>query len=170
MAKKRTGEPWMPADDYGRSLPSFTVNLVVADMARSVAFYQDVLGATVRYSDADFAALRLAGLEFMLHADHTYDQHPWYPRLVRGAERGLGAELRLIGLNPDEIEARARQKGAAVLQPVTDKPHGWRDVIIEDPDGYVWAVGVPLGSQRSRWAMSVARLFRGGVLGQRPRV
>jgi len=30
------------------------------------------------------------------------------------------------------------------LQPVADFPHGWRDVILEDPDGYTWALGVPL--------------------------
>jgi catechol 2,3-dioxygenase-like lactoylglutathione lyase family enzyme len=149
MTKKRASDPWMPADVYGRSLPRFTVNLVVADIARSVAFYADVLSATVLYSDPDFAALRLAGLEFMLHADHAYDQHPWYARLVSGAARGLGAELRLLGLNPDETEARAREKSAVVLRPTTDKEHGWREVILEDPDGYAWAVGVVLPASHS---------------------
>jgi uncharacterized glyoxalase superfamily protein PhnB len=33
--------------------------------------------------------------------------------------------------------------GATILQPAADFPHGWRDVILEDPDGYIWAVGVP---------------------------
>jgi len=144
MATKRTNEPWMPADDYGRSLPPFTVNLLVRNLARSLDFYRDVLGATVQYSDPDFAALRVANLEFMIHADHTYDRHPWYPALEGRALRGLGAELRLFGLNPDEIEARARQKSARVLQPTQDKPHGWRDTIVCDPDGYAWAIGVPL--------------------------
>jgi len=146
MTKKRTGEPWMPANAYGRSLPRFTVNLLVEDIPRSVVFYQEVLGAAVRYSDPDFAAVTLPGLEFMLHADHTYDQHPWYSRLVRGEDRGLGAELRLFGLNPDQVEARAREKGAGLVQPATDKPHGWREVMVADPNGYVWAVGVPLTS------------------------
>jgi len=30
------------------------------------------------------------------------------------------------------------------LQPATDFPHGWRDVMVEDPDGYVWAAGVAI--------------------------
>jgi uncharacterized glyoxalase superfamily protein PhnB len=144
MTTKRTSDPWMSAGDYGRSLPSFTVNLLVRNLARSVDFYSDVLGATVIYSDPDFAALRLAGLEFMLHADHTYDKHPWSQALGGPASRGLGAELRLFGLNPDEVEARARKKSARILQPAQDKPHGWRDTIVCDPDGYAWAVGVPL--------------------------
>ena len=143
MTKKRTQEPWMPADEYGRRLPKFSVNLLVADVARAVAFYQNVLGANAVYADVDFAAMEIAGLEFMLHADHTYDQHPWHPRLLATSQRGLGAEIRLFGVSPDAVEARAKQHGAHLLQPVTDKPHGWREVIVEDPDGYAWAVGVP---------------------------
>ncbi len=145
MAKKRVGEPWMPADEYGRALPAFTVNLLVSDVARSVAFYRGVLGAEERYSDPDFAALRLGGVDFMLHADHAYDDHPWYPRLAGERRRGLGAELRLFGVDPDALEAAAREAGAAVLQPATDKGHGWREVWLEDPDGYVWAAGAAIG-------------------------
>jgi predicted enzyme related to lactoylglutathione lyase len=47
----------MPADEYGRSLPRFTVNLMVRDVTRALPFYRDVLQVTVRYADADFAAL-----------------------------------------------------------------------------------------------------------------
>lgn len=141
MTKKRTGETWMPADDYGRSLPAFTANLIVSNLETSLAFYRQVLGATVHYSDPDFAALRLNGVEFMLHADHAYDQHPWFPRLARGEPRGLGAELRMFGLDPDGVESRARAAGAAVLLPAQDMRHGWRETIVADPDGYAWAIG-----------------------------
>ena len=144
VAKKRQGEPWMPAAEYGRQLPEFTVNLIVRDIERSVAFYRDVLGAVVHYADPDFAALRLSRLEFMLHADHTYEEHPWHGRFLNKEERGLGAELRLLGVDPDEAEARARARGATVVQPATDKGHGWRDVMVADPDGYIWAVGMAI--------------------------
>jgi catechol 2,3-dioxygenase-like lactoylglutathione lyase family enzyme len=141
MAKKRVGDPWMPASEYGRALPLFSVNLVVKDIERSVRFYREVLGVEVRYSDPDFAALKVEGQDFMLHADHTYADHPWYKRLLAGRQRGLGTELRLFGVNPDEFESRARKAGTAVLQAATDKSHGWREVWVRDPDGYVWAVG-----------------------------
>ncbi len=140
--KKRTGEPWMPADRYGRSLPKFAVNLIVRDISRAVAFYHEVMSARVLYADPDFAALQLMGHDMMLHADHTYDQHPWYPRLENGGARGLGAELRLFGVDPDALEERARRNGAVVVQQTTSKGHGWREVMVEDPDGYLWAVGV----------------------------
>jgi len=147
MATKRTGDSWRTAHDYGRTLPFFTVNLLVHDLQRSLAFYRDVLGAVVIYSDADFAALKVKDLEFMLHADHAYDHHAWFADLERGERRGLGAELRLFQTDPDLIERRAREFGATILQPAQDMPHGWRDVILADPDGYTWAVGSALVAQ-----------------------
>jgi uncharacterized glyoxalase superfamily protein PhnB len=140
----RTGDAWMTAEEYGRALPKFSVNLLVRNISRSLSFYEQVLGATVRYSDADFAALVLNGTEFMLHADHTYDHHPLYTRLQASAKRGTGAELRVMGIDPDSLQKRAEAAGTIILQPVADFPHGWRDIILEDPDGYIWAVGVPL--------------------------
>lgn len=144
MTMKRTGDAWMPADEYGRGLPKFSVNLLVRDLAKSLPFYEGVLGATIRYGDSDFAAMTLNGVEFMLHSDHTYDHHPLFSRLQRDGKRGDGAELRVMGIDPDELQKRAEAAGATILQPVADFPHGWRDVIVEDPDGYMWAVGVPL--------------------------
>ncbi|MFQ5519948.1 MAG: VOC family protein [Candidatus Methylomirabilia bacterium] len=140
--KKRTGDPWIPADRYGRLLPALTVNLLVRSVSESVTFYTDVLGATIHYADPDFAALKVGGAELMLHADHTYDKHPWYPRLTGGERRGLGAELRFLGVDPDLVGARAHEAGAPIVQPATTKGHGWREVMVEDPDGYVWDVGV----------------------------
>ncbi len=134
----------MPADEYGRGLPKFSVNLLVRDVLTSLPFYRDVLGATVHYADEDFAAMNLAGAEFMLHADHSYDHHPRTTVIggVAAGRRGLGAELRVMGVDPDAVEARAKAAGMMIVQPAADYPHGWRDVMVADPDGYVWAVGV----------------------------
>ena len=139
----RTGEAFMPADDYGRGMRPFSVNLLVRDMRPSLAFYERVLGATVRYADDDFAVLKLLDFEFMLHADHAYDHHPVYERLKIPGLRGTGAELRVFGIDPDLLEQRAREAGATIIQSARDFPHGWRDVMLADPDGYIWAVGVP---------------------------
>jgi uncharacterized glyoxalase superfamily protein PhnB len=134
----------MPAEQYGRELPKFSVNLLVRDVQASIPFYRDVLGATVRYADADFAALNLAGAEFMLHSDHTYDHHPLHARVagVTPGTRGAGAELRVMGIDPDAVQKRAEAAGATIAHPAADFPHGWPDIMVADPDGYVWAVGV----------------------------
>ena len=138
--KKRTGSPWIPAPAYGALMPQFTVNLIVRDIEAALAFYREVLAAEVHYADPDFAAVRILGLELMLHADHTYEHNPWSARLSAGERRGLGAELRLLGMNPDEVAERARALNA-VFADVATKGHGLREVMVRDPDGYVWAVG-----------------------------
>ena len=66
--------------------------------------------------------------------------------------RGTGVELRVMGINPDAAEERAHAFNIKVVQTAKDFPHGWRDVMLEDPDGYVWAVGIPIGEERSRVA------------------
>jgi uncharacterized glyoxalase superfamily protein PhnB len=147
MTKTRTGEPFMPANEYAKALPKFSVNPLVRDMGNSVRFYRGVVGANVRYADGDFAALELLGWDFMLHADHTYDHHPLYSRLNSSGLRGDGAELRFLGVDPDAIEERARRAGATILQPAKDFAHGWREVTVGDPDGYIWSLGVTLAGK-----------------------
>ena len=140
--KHRQGDPWMPGFRYGALLPAFSLNLLVTDTERSIRFYRDVFEAEVHYYDIDFAAVRVGAAEVMLHADHTHDTHPWHETLKDGAARGLGAQMRLLGIDPDALQARAEAAGATIIAPATNKGHGWREVLIRDPDGYEWAVGV----------------------------
>jgi catechol 2,3-dioxygenase-like lactoylglutathione lyase family enzyme len=134
----------MSAADYGRTLSGLSVNLIVREVARSLPFYTGVLGLRLLYSDEDFAAFEGEGVRLQLHADHTYAQMPWAKRLSESSPRGLGAEVRILGIDPDAAERRARAGGFTVAVPVRDWPHGWRDCVLEDPDGYTFAVGVPL--------------------------
>jgi len=145
MAKKRTGDPWMPAPKYGASLTGLGINLLVADVAASVAFAANVFGAETVYADPDFAVLKLDEMEWMIHADHTYDKHPLHGFVANAEGRGIGAEFRLHGIDPDAAEARARDHGYTILAGALDKPHGLREAYILDPDGYCWVPDIPLG-------------------------
>ena len=147
--KLRTGDPWMPATEYSRSLRGLTLNLLVRDIAAALPFHREVLGAEVIYSDPDFAVLRRGQVEWMLHADHAYADHPLHQSLARNIPRGLGAELRLHGRDPDEAEAAARRLGFSVLASSQDKPHGLREAYLIDSDGYVWVADIPLPSQQA---------------------
>lgn len=144
MTTKRTGTPWMSSGAYGKTLTGLSLNLIVRDVTLSVPFYRDVLGMTVHYADVDMAALQLGSTQIVLHADHTYGTQPWAPRLATATKRGLGAEIRILGIDPDAAERRARDHGVTVLVGARDWPHGWRDVVLEDPDGYTFAVGTAI--------------------------
>lgn len=146
MAMKRTGEPWMKADDFGRSLPrGVGVNLLVPAIAPMEAFCREVLGARTIYADEDFAALELLGSVFMLHADHSYRDHEMAGAVDGVAVRGAGLEIRLYGADPDLVERRARSLGHIVLAGSLDKPHGLRECYVVAPDGYVFVPSRAIG-------------------------
>jgi len=145
MSKKRPEGmvPWLRGFEYGALLPALSLNLIVRDTERSTAFYRDVFRAEVHYRDDDFAAVRVGPAEVMLHADHTHEDHPWHAALEDGTPRGVGAQLRVLGvIDPDELHARALEFGAHVVAAPVNKGHGWREVLVQDPDGYEWACGI----------------------------
>ncbi len=143
MAKKRTGNPWMPAPDYGRGLTGLSINLLVANVPASVSFAKSVLKAGIVYEDPDFAVLRHGDASWMLHADHTYENHPLSGIVGPLVGRGAGVEIRLHNTDPDAAEKRARDADYTVLAGASDKPHGLREVYIIDPDGYCWVMDAP---------------------------
>jgi catechol 2,3-dioxygenase-like lactoylglutathione lyase family enzyme len=135
----------MTASEYGRTLAGLSLNLIVRDVARSTPFYWEVLGFRVQHQTDDYAALEREGATIQLHADRTYTRQPWGPLLGGTGKRGFGVEIRLMGIDPDDAERRARAGGHTVLVGARDwPPHGWRDCVLEDPDGYTFAVGVAM--------------------------
>lgn len=137
--KKRIGDAFMPVDEYGRSLPDGVgLNILLAEVAPMAEFLCEVLEARLLYADEDFAALDVFGSPVMLHADHTYLDHPLHG-VVSGVEaRGVGLEIRVYGCDPDMAESTARQRGDVILSGSIDKPHGLRECHIVGPEGYVF--------------------------------
>jgi len=142
--KLRTGQPWMTGKEYGRTLHGLSLNILVHEIAAALVFQREVLGIHVIYSDPDFAVCAGYGSEWMLHADHTFENHPMRKTITPGQPRGAGVELRLHGCEPDQAEAAARRLGFEILSPAEDKGHGLREVHIRDADGYVWVADAPI--------------------------
>jgi len=117
---------------YGALLPAALVQPAVRDTERSVAFYRAVFGAEVHYRDIEFAAMRVGPAEVMPRAGHTQEDHPWHGDLAGGATRGIGAQIRLLGIDPDETQRRGgggrrrigagRRQGARLARGVRARP------------------------------------------------
>ena len=138
-------KPWMSAPDFGRSLRAGVgFNLLVRNVARGVAFAETVLGATVPHWNEDFAAIRVNGSDFMLHHDRTYRNNVLHGIVATAEGRGIGVELRVYGTDPDRAEAAARAGGWTVLAGSEDKPHGLRECVILDDEGYAWVPGIAI--------------------------
>ena len=143
--KKRIGDPFMPPDQCGRSLPTgIGINLLVPEIEPMEAFLREVLSAQIVHADPDFAAVIIEGSPMMLHADHSYLDHALHG-IVAGLEaRGAGVEIRIYGCDPDKAEAAARSRGDVILSGSVDKPHGLRECHIIGPSGYVFAPSVTI--------------------------
>ncbi len=126
------------AGDFGRSLRGIGLNLVVRDVGRTASFLGAVFDMGVHRCGPDFAILSYGEAVLQLHADATFGAHPLLGLLPENGARGAGAELRLYDTDPDDAAARAEIAGGHVLQQPANKPHGLRECVILDPDGYAW--------------------------------
>jgi catechol 2,3-dioxygenase-like lactoylglutathione lyase family enzyme len=134
------------AEDFGASLRGIGVNLLVTDVLASAAFLTAVFGMKTFRLSTDFAIMEYAGEVLQLHSDATFHSHPLPSLLPEAGPRGGGIELRLYETDPDKAAKRAAAYGdnATILQPPTDKPHGLRECVILDTDGYAWVPSRPL--------------------------
>ena len=130
------------ADEVGRALQGFGINLLVKDVHRSIRFLESVFGFSTITSSVDYALLDFNQQLYQLHGDHTYANNPLPSLVPESGPRGGGVEFRLYNVDPDEVERKAREKDYVVLMETADKPHGLRECFILDPDGYCWVPSV----------------------------
>ncbi len=114
------------------------VSLTVQDLARSVAWYRDVIGFTVdrqHEREGTLIAVSLAAgdVRILLNRDNG----------ARGSDRvkGEGFSFHLTtAQNIDAIAARITAAGQTLDTPPTDMPGGSRGFRVRDPDGFRFAV------------------------------
>ena len=124
-------------------MPDLTPELGVTDIARSLAFYRDVLGFAVVYErpDEGFAYLRYEGCELMLDqigVGRSWGTGPLEPPLGRGMN--LQCEVRSLSHMLDRLDAA----GTSLYLPLETKEYqvgdnmvSQRQFCVQDPDGYL---------------------------------
>ena len=118
------------------------LELFVADLPRSVAWYAAALGFSVVRHDPGYASLQRGDVVLglgpiaKLPADGARPGHT-QASLAHG--RGAGVEVVLELDDPAAVEAAAARvagTGWPLAEPLTDRPWGLRDFRVVDPDGY----------------------------------
>jgi lactoylglutathione lyase len=114
---------------------SATPNLLVSDMAASLAFYRDVLGFQLEQSVPDaapfvFAWLKRGGVELFLNdAKPVVSEHT---SLRAGHTSTLFVVVNDVDAFHAQLSGRAR-----IVMGLTDQFYGMREFAILDPDGYL---------------------------------
>ena len=123
--------------------------LAVNDMVATMSFWTDVLGFTVtnEMTFGDSAApgwcnLARDGVSIMFtwEAEHTHDDGTSH-----GSEAALGGS---IYFNTDDVDGLykelSQKPGIGDIEAPTDQPHGMREILVRDPNGFAVFFGQPL--------------------------
>ncbi len=133
-AKKKPSKKAKTAPVKGLSLSSTSPSLTVGDIAKSLAWYRDVLGFEVEErweQDGKLAGVmvRAGDARFMLGQDD------W----KKGRDRKKGEGFRLYcetRKNIDALAEKIKARGGTLDQEPQDEPWGVRDFSLTDPDGF----------------------------------
>jgi uncharacterized glyoxalase superfamily protein PhnB len=112
--------------------------LFVEDVDRVTAFYRDILGVEVVYTDDVSAALRMEGQDFAIVA--LSEGVKMLNEDVLGVKKGAGHRVMLCAdvEDVDAVYESLVAKGVKFINPPEDKHWGWRTAYFADPEGNVW--------------------------------
>ena len=114
------------------------INLIVADLQRSAAFYQDVFGVPAQHQDEDTTMFRFNDTYVFLHRDAAH-QDAVSDDVLRLAQSGVGQFVTFVE-DADAVRAELDQLGVSVIDGPADRPWGMRTMTFADPGGYTWEV------------------------------
>jgi lactoylglutathione lyase len=117
--------------------------LFVADLARSKAFYRDVLGLDVEFEDDESVGFKIKGLAFIvLQVDRARLQLQGEPTAT--PRSAATAFLTTFTGDVDALHADLADRGIDFFQDPADQPWGVRTAYFKDPDGHVWEIAQPI--------------------------
>lgn len=117
---------------------SVTPNLVVRDLARSLAFYRDVLGFTISMSVPEAPSYVFVGLErdsvpvFLNDVKAAVEDYP----AMASTPPGGTATMFFIVTDVDALHEVVAPR-APIVMPLKTQFYGMREFAVTDPDGHV---------------------------------
>lgn len=103
------------------------ITIIVSQLDRSLAFYQQLGLELIVLSQPRYARLRVPGNDATFSLEVTQDA------------RAMGPEQAQIFFECEDLDARcARLAGAgmAFIEAPTDRDYLWREAVLRDPDGH----------------------------------
>lgn len=123
--------------------PDRSITMVyVDDVARSAAFYRDVVGLEPIADFGSYAEFEWGNLILGLRQrDNAVRQ---YGDAVAPARSGASHQVTVTVEDVAAFADRLASRGAEILQPLTDQAWGMRSTTFRDPDGHVVEVCQPI--------------------------
>ncbi len=110
--------------------------LIVHDLDRCRAFYQDMLGLKAVFTDDNSAAYRMGDQDFLLLKEAAAAEMVGDEALGKGASHRV---LLCVGVEDVDADYKAlTAKGLAFIKPPKSQDWGRRTAYFADPEGNLW--------------------------------
>jgi lactoylglutathione lyase len=114
------------------------INLIVGDLGRSKAFYQEIFGLPLQHEDADTAMFRFTDTYVFLqrgaaHQDDLSDD------ALKLAQKGVGQFVIFVD-DVDAVHAEFAKARVTTISGPADRDWGMRTLTLADPGGYTWEI------------------------------
>lgn len=122
------------------AMSSSTAIFAAADLEETLAYYHDVLGFEIAWKwgePASIAGIRLGGIDLMISFS------PDLAARIAGQSHWFNVD------DVDELYGLHQSRGARIVSEIADRPWGFREYVVEDPNGYVLRFTGPLTSQQT---------------------
>jgi lactoylglutathione lyase len=120
------------------------INLIVGDLERSKAFYQEVFGLPLQHEDQDTAMFRFTDTYVFLQRGAAHQDNPSDDALSL-AQKGVGQFVIFVD-DVDAVRAELEQAQVATISGPADRDWGMRTLTLADPAGYTWEITQELPS------------------------
>ena len=120
------------------------INLIVGDLERSKAFYQEVFGLPLQHEDQDTAMFRFTDTYVFLQRGGAHQDSPSDDALSL-AQKGVGQFVIFVD-DVDAVRAELEQAQVATISGPADRDWGMRTLTLADPSGYTWEITQELPS------------------------
>ena len=130
--------------------PRFIIQLTVADLGITEAFYAGLLQLPVRRAftmrgSPDHLVMKQDGWELIFIEEETVTRgNPFLEERLAEYPKGVGLALHFRVEEIEDIADSLEEEGLEVLYPLEEKPFGMKELWCFDPDGYLVVLEEPV--------------------------
>ena len=129
--------------------PNVSIQLTVADLGTTEAFYAGILQLPVQRAftmrgSPEHLVMNQGGWELIfVEEDAVVRLHPLLGERLAEYPKGVGITLRFRVEEIEDIADSLDDEGLEILYPLEEKPFGMKELWCFDPDGYLVALEEP---------------------------
>jgi uncharacterized glyoxalase superfamily protein PhnB len=129
--------------------PKVSIQLTVADLGTTEAFYGGILEVPVRRAltmrgAPEHLVLEQEGWELIFAEEEAVIRaHPVLEERLTDYPKGVGMTLHFRVVEIEDIADALEEEGLELLYPLEEKPYGLKELWCFDPDGYLVVLEEP---------------------------